>query len=63
MANPSRKHAGRSGNPDKSKMSMSAKPKPKTIRAPRGGKLDDVTDAPESGEPREQGRSRGKAVE
>ena len=63
MANPSRKHSGRSGTPDKNKMSMDARRTPKMIHVARSEKLDDMTDAPESGEPREQGRSRGRIID
>ena len=60
MANPSRKHSSRSGDTNKSKATSRAKPG-RGIHEP-GGKLDAVSDAPESGEPREQGRSRGRVL-
>ncbi|HXE56173.1 MAG TPA: hypothetical protein VN541_24315 [Tepidisphaeraceae bacterium] len=63
MANTSRKKSGRSGNPDSSKTSMDAKRTSKSISTRRSARLDGVTDAPESGEPREQGRSRGRVIE
>lgn len=67
MPNPGRKHTGRGGDTNKSKTTSRNKPSrnkpgPEGIREP-GGKLDKVSDAPESGEPREQGRSRGRIVE
>ena len=62
MANPARKHSGRSGDTNKRKTTSRAKPGSGGIREP-GRKLDDVSDAPESGEPREQGRSRGRMVD
>ena len=63
MANTSRKKSGRSGDPDSSKMSTSAKRTSNSISSRRPAKLDRVTDAPESGEPREQGRSRGRVID
>lgn len=62
MANTSRKKSGLSGNPDSSKTSMDAKRTSKSM-SPRPARLDGVSDAPESGEPREQGRSRGRVLE
>jgi hypothetical protein len=62
MANSGRKHTGRSGDTNKSKTTSRAKPGGNGIRE-SGGKLDSVSDAPESGEPREQGRSRGRRIE
>lgn len=62
MANPAKKRTGRSGDTKQNKTASRDKPGAKGIREP-GGKLDKVSDAPESGEPREQGRSRGRRVE
>jgi len=62
MANPSRKHSSRSGDTNKRKTTSRARPGAGGIHEP-GRKLDAVSDAPESGEPREQGRSRGRIIE
>ena len=60
MANPARKHKSRSGDTNKRKTTSKARPGP-GIHEP-GRKLDAVSDAPESGEPREQGRTRGRIL-
>ena len=62
MANPGKKHTGRSADTNRTRTTGRDKRGAKAIREP-GGKLDKVSDAPESGEPREQGRSRGRIVE
>jgi hypothetical protein len=49
--------ASRQASRDKADRSRQPAPSPKTR------KLDDVSDAPESGEPRAQGRSRGRIIE
>lgn len=63
MANPSKSKPSRSGMPDKTKMAPSAKRASKSASRRSPQKLDDVSDAPESGEPREQGRSRGRVLD
>ncbi|HSU69076.1 MAG TPA: hypothetical protein VLJ39_19490 [Tepidisphaeraceae bacterium] len=63
MADASRKKSGRSGSPDKGKMGMDAKRSGKSSSRRAPAKLDDVSDAPESGEPREQGRTRGHIID
>ena len=62
MANRSRKQPSRSGDTRKRKATSRAKPGAGGLHEP-GPKLDAVSDAPESGEPREQGRSRGRIIE
>lgn len=62
MATPSKPKPSRTGTTDN-------KPAPSTKRVStstsKGSsqKLDDTSDAPESGEPREQGRSRGRVID
>lgn len=60
MAKPTNKRSNRSET-SKTGGAGRNKPGPRGIREP-GRKLDDVSDAPESGEPRVQGRSRGRVL-
>ena len=62
MANANR-NKSRSGAPKKSTTSRAAKQSGKSSSGRAPDKLDDVSDAPESGEPREQGRTRGHVID
>ena len=56
MANPMRKQPPQRGDTQKRKPGVSARPGKTALQHPQ--KLDRISDAPESGEPLEQGRSR-----
>ena len=60
MATSGKSKSPRGGTVGKNKMTPSSKAAAPQ-RSPQ--KLDDVSDAPESGEPREQGRSRGRVID